>query len=193
MKIILASTSKFKSEILTKVGIKHTTHASLCEEKASLKDPSAYVKELARKKAMSLKGKVTADIIIGLDTIVLINNKIIEKPRTKEEAIANLMNSSNKENKVLTGITIINQNTDEIYTDVQSTTIKFKKIRKEDIDYYIEHEPDVMDASGFIIENMASNFIERIEGSYYNILGAPVEKIYEILNQMDIYLKEINE
>lgn len=193
MKIVLASTSKFKSEILTRVGIKHTTKASEWEEKTSLKNPYDYVKELSAQKALSLKEKVEEDIIIGLDTIVLINDKIVEKPSSKEEAISNLINSSDNENKVLTGITIINQKTKKIYTDVQSTTIKFKKIHREDIEYYIEHEPDVMYASGFIIENIASNFIEKIEGSYYNIIGAPVEKIYEILNKMNIYLKDINE
>lgn len=192
MKITLASTSKFKSEILNRVGLKHQTYPSQCEEISSNENPYEYVKELAFKKANSLKNKVDTDIIIGLDNIVLINGKIVEKPKNLEEAKQNIINSKNNLTKVITGITIINQNTNKTITSYQETNIKFKDIADCDINYYLANEKDLMYASGFIIENIASNFIEEIYGSYYNVLGAPVEKIYEILNSMNIYLKDIN-
>lgn len=190
--ITLASTSKFKSAIFSQVKLKHTCMASTCEEISSQTDPYEYVKELAYNKANSLKNKAKSNIIIGLDTIVLINNKIIEKPKSLAEARNNLVDSSNNSSKVITGISIINQNTNEVITDYQESTIYLKSIAKEDIDFYLVNEPDIMYSSGFIVENIASNFIDKIEGSYYNILGAPVEKIYEILNSMNIYLKDIN-
>lgn len=192
MKIILASTSKFKNEILNKVGIKHDCIAPRSEEISEEKNPYKYVCELSLNKALSVKKIASEDIIIGLDSIVLINNQIIEKPHNLEEARRNLQNSSENESKVITGITLINQQTNEIITRYQETKIKFKKITEDDIDYYIANEPDVLFASGFIIENIASNFIEEIHGSFYNILGVPVEKIYEILNEMNIYLSDIN-
>lgn len=190
--ITLASTSKFKSEILTRVGLKHSCMASLEEENSSSKNPYDYVMDLAYNKAQSIKNKADTNIIIGLDTIVLINDKIVEKPKSIEEARKNLVDSKNNESTVITGISIINKDTNEVQTTYQTSKIYFKNISEQDIDYYIEHEQDIMYASGFIIENIASNFIQRIEGSYYNILGAPVEKIYEILNSMNIYLKDIN-
>lgn len=190
--ITLASASKFKSEILSRVHIKHVCMASKCDEISAYKDPYKYVMSLAKNKAKSLKGIANTDIIIGLDTIVLTNNKIIEKPKSIEEAIQNIKESSNNISSVITGITIINTLTDEIITTYQETKITFKKIDDSDIEYYINNEPDIMYASGFIIENIASNFIEKIEGSYYNILGAPVEKIYELLKKMNIFLKDIN-
>lgn len=192
VKLYLASTSKFKSSILNRVGLKHQTMSSNIEEKSSFKDPYEYVKDLSLNKALSIKDKITDGFIIGLDTIVLINNKIIEKPLNIKEARLNLENSSNNLNKVITGITIINTSNNKIITDYQETLVTFKAISKEDIDYYLENEPDIMYASGFIIENIASNFISKIEGSYYNILGAPVEKIYEILNKFNVYLKDIS-
>ncbi|MDE5888822.1 MAG: Maf family protein, partial [Bacilli bacterium] len=128
----------------------------------------------------------------GLDTIVLTNGKIIEKPTSLEEARQNIIESSSNYSKVITGISIINLITNETINTFQETKIYFKKINNCDVDFYLNNEPDIMYASGFIIENIASNFIEKIEGSYYNILGAPVEKIYEILNTMDIYLNDIN-
>ncbi len=190
--ITLASTSKFKSEILSRVGLKHTCKSSKNAEISSIKDPYEYVVDLAFNKAQSIKEDTTTDIIIGLDTIVLTNNKIIEKPKSLEEARNNIKESSNNISRVITGISIINTKTNKVVNTYQETIVHFKEINKCDIDFYLENEPDIMYASGFIIENIASNFIDKIEGSYYNILGSPVEKIYEILNTMNIYLKDIN-
>lgn len=191
MKITLASTSKFKNQILDTVKIKHDQIAPTSEEISNHKDPYEYVKDIAKQKLDSVTNYQT-DILISLDTIVLINDKIVEKPKTIEEAKANLRNSSNKTSKVITGIAILNKNTNEIITDYQETIITFNKIDEEDIEYYIENEPDAMYASGFIVETICSNFIKSINGSYYNILGVPVEKIYEILQSWNIKLKDIN-
>ena len=190
MKITLASTSKFKTKILNTVGLKHNCIDPNCEELSDRKDPYEYVKEIAELKAESIE-HIDTDIILALDTIVLINDNIVGKPKTIEEAKKNLRNSSGRTSKVITGIAIINKNTNERYTDYQETKISFRKIAEEDIDFYIEHEKDAMYASGFIVETYCSNFIKKIDGSYYNILGVPVEKIYEILNKMNIYLKDI--
>lgn len=191
MKITLASTSKFKNQILNTVKIKHDQIAPTNEEISNHKDPYEYVKDIAKQKLDSIINYNT-DIIISLDTIVLINDKIVEKPKTIEEAKANLRNSSNNTSKVITGIAMLNKNTNEIITDYQETIITFNKIDEEDVEYYIENEPDAMYASGFIVETICSNFIKSINGSYYNILGVPVEKIYEILQSWNIKLKDIN-
>lgn len=190
MKITLASTSKFKNNILTTVGINHDCIDPTCKEKSNFHDPYEYVKDLAFKKASSINSHNT-DIIIGLDTIVLINNKIIEKPTSIEEAKENLRNSSNNTTKVITGIALINNQNKEVITDYQETLVTFHTITEQDIEYYIANEKDAMYASGFIIETICSNFISKIEGSYYNILGVPVEKIYQILNNWNIYLQDI--
>ena len=190
MKITLASTSKFKNNILNVVGINHNSVAPKCEELSNYQNPYDYVKDLSLKKATSIKD-IDTDIIIGLDTIVLINDKIVEKPKNIEEAKDNLRNSSNNKTKVITGITLINKKNNETKTDYQETIVSFNNIAKQDIDYYIENEKDALYASGFIIETICSNFISKIEGSYYNILGVPVEKIYQILNNWNIYLKDI--
>lgn len=190
MKITLASTSKFKNKILTTVGINHDCIAPTCEEKSNFQNHYEYVKDLAFKKASSVNYHNT-DIIIGLDTIVLINNKIVEKPSSIEEAKENLRNSSNNTTKVITGIALINNKTKEVVTDYQETLVTFNTIAEQDIEYYIANEKDAMYASGFIIETICSNFISKIEGSYYNILGVPVEKIYQILNSWNIHLQDI--
>lgn len=190
MKITLASTSKFKNQILDTVHIKHDKISPKCEEKSNYKDPYEYVKDIAKQKLDSVSNYNT-DIIISLDTIVLINNNIVEKPKTIEEAKQNLRGSSNNSSKVITGIAMLNKITNEIIVDYQESIVIFNEIDEEDINFYIENEKDAMYASGFIIETICSNFINKIDGSYYNILGVPVEKIYEILKKWNIKLNNI--
>ena len=191
MKLVLASTSKFKKEILNNVGLKHRAIAS--EEKdIKSNNPYDYVKEKSYNKAKSIENEVEQnEIIIGLDTIVLINNKIIEKPKSIDEAKENLRNASNNKTKIITGYTLINKKNNEIITDYQESIVEFEKINEDDIDFYIQNEKDAMYASGFIIETICSNFIKSLEGSYYNILGVPVECIYKTLNKWNIFLKDI--
>lgn len=192
MKLVLASTSKFKNEILNKVGLNHSQINSDFEELSSNKDNVyQYVKDLSYGKAKSIEDKVDKAIILGIDTVVLSDNKILEKPNTKEEAKANLRNSSGKTTSVITGITLINKYTNEIVQDFQETKITLDEISDEDIEYYINNEPGVMFSSGFIVETIASNFIKNINGSFYNILGVPVEKIYEHLLDWNIHLKDL--
>jgi len=188
MEIILASTSKLKSDILNTVGIKHRCVDSE-EPVVDTNDFYEFAMKKAEGKAKFVKGK---GIIIGLDTITIINNKIVEKPKSLEEAKQNLINSSNNITKVITGYSIINTETNEVITDYQETTISFRKIPECDIDYYIANEKDAMYASGFILETYMSNFVKEIKGSYYNIIGVPVEKIYEQLEKWNIHLKDIN-
>ncbi len=193
MKLVLASTSKFKNELLNKVGLTHDKISSNFEEKSNnTNDVYKYVQDLSFGKAKSIEDKTDNNtIILGLDTIVYANGKILEKPKDLEEAKENLRMSANNTTYVITGIAMINKQTKEIIKDYQETKITLRKIDEEDLDYYIKNEPEVMYASGFIIETIASNFIEKIDGSFYNILGVPAEKIYEHLLKWNIHLKDL--
>ena len=191
MKLVLASTSKIKNEILNKVGMKHTNVKSTFEEVSNNKeDVYQYVKELAYGKACNacMDDK---SIILGLDTVVYVNGKILEKPKSIDEAKQNLKICSSNTSYVITGIALINKYNNQIINDYAETKVILNDICDEDIEYYIENEPDVMYASGFVIETIASNFIKKIDGSFYNILGVPVEKIYEYLKDWNIYLKDL--
>ncbi len=191
MKLVLASTSKFKSAIMDKVKMCHINVASNFEEVSFNTNVYDYVKELALGKANSVKDKVTNSIILGIDTVVYINGKIIEKPKSINEVKDNLLLASNNTVSVISGIALINQIEEVTLSTYQETKVSFNKIDECDIDYYIDNEPDTMYASGFIVETIASNFIKKIDGSFYNILGVPVEKIYECLLNFNIHLKDL--
>lgn len=192
MKLVLASTSKFKSEILNKVKLKHLVLENNFDE-STLKcdDVYEYVMNLAYGKANSIKYKKDS-AILGLDTVLYVNNKILEKPKDIEEAKENIRISSNNISKVITGICLINTNTKEVVKDYQETLIELNNISEEDIEFYIKNEKDALYVSGFVIESVLSNFIKKIDGSYYNILGIPVEKIYSYLLKWNIHLYDLD-
>lgn len=190
MKLVLASTSSFKSDVLKQACIKHIKKESnYIEIKQDDEDVYEYVKRLSLEKAYSVD--VDGCIVLGLDTVVLVGNKILEKPESINEAKDNLRLCSNNTFKVITGIALINKINNEIINDYQETVITLNKIDECDIDYYIDNDPNVLYASGFTIETVVSNFINKIEGSFYNILGIPVEKIYEYLLKQNIHLKDL--
>ncbi len=191
MKLVLASTSSFKSDVLKQACIKHIKKESnYIEIKQDNEDVYEYVKRLSLEKAYSVD--VNEGIVLGLDTVVLVGNKILEKPKSIYEAKENLRLCSDNTFKVITGIALINKINNEVVNDYQETVITLNKIDECDIDYYIDNDPNVLYASGFTIETVVSNFINKIEGSFYNILGIPVEKIYEYLLKWNIHLKDLD-
>lgn len=191
MQLVLASTSSFKSNVLKQACIKHIKKDSnYIEVKQDNEDVYEYVKRLSLEKARSVD--ISDSIVLGLDTVVVIGNKILEKPESIHEAKENLRLCSNNTFKVITGIALINQMNNELVSDYQETFITLNKIDECDIDYYIENDSNVLYASGFTIETVVSNFINKIDGSFYNILGIPVEKIYEYLLKWNIHLKDLD-
>ncbi len=192
MKLTLASTSKFKSDILNTVKLNHFLIESNFEEVSpNFNDVYKYVKDLALGKALSVKDKVDSGIILGLDTVVYTNNQILEKPKDLDEVRKFIKLCSNNTTYVVTGVALINKNTDEVINDYAKTKVVLRKIEDCDIEYYIQNEPNKMYASGFVIETVMSNFIEKIDGSYYNILGVPVETIYKHLQSFGINLSDL--
>lgn len=192
MKVVLATTSKFKNQILDTVGIKHSMiESKFDEDKVFEKDVYEYVKKLAFGKANSVKDQVDDCILIGLDTIVYVDGIILEKPKDLNEARKAIKMCKNNKSLVITGICLINKKNNEIISDYSETKISLRDIDAKDIDYYIENEPNIMYVSGFILETIMSNFIDKIEGSYYNILGVPVETIYKYINKMGYNLKDL--
>lgn len=191
MKLVLASTSSFKSDVLKQACIKHIKKENnYIEIKQDNEDVYEYVKRLSLEKAYSVD--VNDCIVLGLDTVVLVGNKILEKPKSVDEAKENLRLCSNNTFKVITGIALINKINNEVVNDYQETVITLNKVDECDIDYYIDNDPNVLYASGFTIETVVSNFINKIDGSFYNILGIPVEKIYEYLLKWNIHLKDLD-
>lgn len=179
MKIILASTSRRKKEILEKIGLKFVTEESGFEEKTNLQNPQQIVKYFSKQKAKGVVAKHPKDLIIAADTIVVFNKKIMGKPKNYKEARKMLSILSGKTHLVMTGVTLMNSK--KSITKVSKTKVKFKKLTEKEIDAYLKTGDFLGNAGAYAIQGKAGIFIEKIDGEYFNIIGFPVNLLANIL------------
>lgn len=146
MNIILASTSPRRTQILTIAKINHQVVPSKCEERMDKNlEPYKVVESLSYQKAKDVAKNYPNNIIIGADTVVVIDNQILGKPKSEKEAIAMLEKLSGKTHEVITGITIILNDKVKTFHDV--TAVEIAKLSKQDIDKYLKEE-NVYDKAG---------------------------------------------
>jgi len=185
MKLILASGSKQRKDIFDMIGLKYEIVKSLEEEKSSATEPELYVKELSKIKANSVATQISEkSIIIAADSIVYMNNKIYEKPKTKEEAFNNMKEMSGKVTYAVTGVTIkdLYQNKEISFSD--TVEVSFKKISEEDIRWYIENDKNIMDRCGYSVVGKAAIFLDKVNGDYNTLYGISPSRVYEKLQEL---------
>lgn len=185
MRLILASNSKTRKDIFDIVGWKYEVITSNIEETSNSIDPKQYVIDLSKDKANSVASQITDKaLIISADSIIYMDNKKFEKPRSKEEAFENIKKMSGKVNYTVTGVTIkdLYQNKEISFTDV--TEVYFKNVSNKDIDWYVANEKYLLNRAGYSIAGKTSIFVDKIVGDYYNILGMPISKLYSKLNDL---------
>ncbi len=189
-KLILASKSKFRKEILEMAGLKCQTISSDVEENIEFDNPETYVMKLSKLKAEAVAKKVTEGIIISADTIGYMDNEKFEKPKNRKEAFENIKKLSGNVNYALTGVTIIDKYKNQIVTFVEKAAVYFNAMTDEEINWYIDNEKNVYDCAGYSMETKASLFVSRIEGDYKSIVGLPICKIYSELKNLGYSIKD---
>lgn len=191
MKLILASNSKTRKDIFDMVGWKYEVITSNVVENSNSIDPKQYVIDLSKDKANSVVSQITDKaLIISADSIIYMDNKKFEKPKTKEEGFENIKKMSGKVNYAITGVTIkdLYQNKEISFTDV--TEVYFKNVSDKDIAWYVENEKYLLNRAGYSIAGKTSIFVDKIVGDYYNILGMPISKLYSKLNELDYSISD---
>lgn len=176
MKVILASKSPRRIELLKLLNLDFEVIPSNIDENIKEDNPEEFVKKLSKLKALSIKKK---GIIIGADTIVVYDNKIFGKPKDYNDAFNMLKTLSDKWHTVITGVTIKFED-DEIITFNEKTHVKFKKLSDELIDYYINIAKPFDKAGSYGIQELGSILVEKITGDYFNVVGLPISKIWDI-------------
>ena len=191
MNIILASASIRRAELLEKLTSSFKIMVSNFEEDNIPFSGNCgdYVMALARGKAMDVCSKVNKPTaIIGSDTVVYINGKVLGKPKDKEDAFQMLSDLSDNTHEVYTGVAIINTETQEIITEYVCTKVKFSKLSEEQINKYIESGEPFDKAGAYGIQGTAAVFVEEIHGCYYNVVGLPINKLWFMLREMGVNL-----
>ncbi len=184
-KIILASKSPRRAEILRAVGWEFETKAANIDEtRRETEDAVSYVERLAHEKAATIAQRATGDVVLGADTVVVIEGQILGQPRDDDDARRMLASLSGKWHEVLTGVALVRGDGDPLI-EHQSTRVRFCGLSREEIDWYVATGEPRDKAGAYAIQGRAGIFIERIEGDYFNIVGLPVRLVYEMMQRME--------
>ena len=185
--IILASTSPRRKELLKKIGIKFKVVNNGYEEDLTLpKKPIDLVKFLSLGKAMSVAKKYKNFLIISGDTVVVYNNKVLGKPKTKKQAKEFLQMLSGKTHSVITACTIIDTEFDKEITWATETKISMKVLSNCQIGRYIDTGEPMDKAGAYAIQGLGSMFITKICGDYFATVGLPIYGLVEKLKEFGI-------
>ena len=193
MKLILASGSRRRQDIFNMIGLKYEVVTSDEEENSTAKEPGDYVKELSRTKANSVAKKIKEKaVIVSADTIVYMDGKTYEKPKSKEEAFNNLKEMSGKATYAYTGTTIkdLYQNKEITFCDICKVYIK--NISDEDIRWYVENQEYLLDISGYAMMGKAAAFLDKIEGDHNALFGISPSSVYENLKKLGYKISDFN-
>lgn len=185
MKLILASNSKTRKDIFDMIGWKYEVVTSKVEENSDATDPKQYVIDLSKDKANSVASQIKEKaLIIAADSIIYMNNKKFEKPKSKEEGYKNIKEMSGKVNYAITGVTIKDLYKNRELSFADTTEVYFKNVTDDDILWYVENEKNLLNRAGYSLYGKTSIFVDKIIGDYYNVLGMPVSKLYSKLNEL---------
>lgn len=184
MKIILASSSPRRKEILENANVKFDIIKSEIDE-VILDDelPSQVVMRLAFEKCMDIAAKHRESLVIGADTVVVLDDIILGKPKDIDEAIAMITQLSGKTHQVITGISLINLTANKKIIDYVVSNVKFKDLSKEDIKDYIQTNESLDKAGAYGIQGYGALLVEEIQGDYFNIVGLPISRLSDLLKQ----------
>ena len=184
-KIILASKSPRRKQILEQVGLDFTVEISDFDEtQIKFKTPQEMVKKLSLEKAKIIAQKNPNAIVIGADTDVFLNGEILGKPKSKQDAVRILKLLSGKVHEVVTGFTVISDK--KSITKHVTSKVKFKKLTEAEIKAYVATGEPMDKAGGYGIQDKGGVFIENIEGDYFNIVGLPIFAVSEVLKKFGV-------
>ncbi len=191
-KLILASGSPRRAEILTSVGWEFTKDSADIDETELLgESPEDYVQRLAREKAATVAQRYTDAIVLGADTTVVINHQIIGKPTDLADAKRMLKLLSGNWQEVLTGVAIVEVQSPKSKVQsrksvvgIQKTRVKFIEMSDEEIEFLARYGEPLDKAGAYAVQAQAALFIEGIEGDYWNVVGLPVSLVYRLVQNL---------
>lgn len=177
--LVLASQSPRRSDLLTAAGIPFTVRVRPVEEvHAPNESPDAYVRRLARAKAEA-SWEDRDEIVLGADTVVVLDREVLEKPSDADDARRMLRLLSGREHTVITGICLRHARGSEV--DAVSTSVRFLPLSAHEIDAYVASGEPMDKAGAYAIQGLASKFVDRIDGCFFNVVGLPVSRVYRYL------------
>ena len=186
MRLILASASPRRAELLRAAGFEFETIAADIDESVRPgESPSMYVRRLSSEKSAAAQTAVGSDpnaIVLAADTAVVVANEILGKPRDDRDAAVMLRRLSGRAHEVVTGVSV--RYGDAEVKRVETTYVRFAELSDEDVAWYVASGEGRDKAGAYAIQGLASRFIPRIDGSYSNVVGLPVACVNELLREI---------
>ena len=184
-RVVLASASPRRKVIFEMLKINALVFPALVAEDSECTSPHHLVMAHARKKAEFVASKMPADtIIVGADTIVYLDNIVLGKPADQYEAYEHLCRLSGNKHNVYTGIAVCYKNT--TMTDYARSLVEFNQLSREEIEEYIKTGEPMDKAGAYGIQGYGSQFIKKITGCYFNVMGFPVSTFYKLIQKLII-------
>lgn len=179
-KLILASASPRRAELLRNAGIAFTARATRIPERRKRGElPKKFAERLAREKARAIRARKPRSVVLGADTIVVIRGQVLGKPRDRRDAHRMLRLLSGRTHQVTTAVCLAGPGFED--TRSETTRVSMRKLSEKEIRGYVAGGEPMDKAGGYAIQGIASRFVSRIEGCYFNVVGLPVPLVYRML------------
>jgi septum formation protein len=184
MTLIVASASPRRSELLSNARIPFTVEpANVAEQPFPNEQPLQYAQRLARDKAFAIFARHSDNVVLGADTIVVVDEHLLEKPQDATDAARMLRLLSGRTHQVITGVCLIAPGYEQ--TEAEITQVRFSEVSEREIASYIQTGEPMDKAGAYAIQGMASRWVERIDGCYFNVVGLPVPRLYRMLQALE--------
>jgi septum formation protein len=185
-RVVLASASPRRRELLNLIGIAHEVRpANIDETMRPREAPRRYAERLAREKASAIATRDPDLITIGADTVVVISRKVLGKPADADDAARMLRMLSGREHTVITAVAVSRGR--KLRSAIEEVRVKFRRLRDDEIDAYIAMGEPMDKAGAYGIQGLASRYIDRVEGGYFNVVGLPMSLVYRHLKTLGYF------
>ena len=184
-RIILASSSPRRADLLRSIGVEFEIAPSQVQERPHTGEaPADYITRLARAKVISIARKREQGLVIGADTIVVLDGKILGKPVDEMDAARMLRSLSGRWHAVMTGVALYDIATRQEVADYDKTLVRFGQMNEPEIDWYVKSGEPMDKAGAYGIQGLAGLFIEEIAGNYFNVVGLPLPLVYRLARRL---------
>ena len=184
-RVVLASASPRRRELLTLIGIAHEVRpANIDETMRPREAPRRYAERLAREKASAVAARDPDLITIGADTVVVINRKVLGKPADADDAARMLRMLSGREHTVITAVAVSRGR--KLRSAIEEVRVKFRALRDDEIDAYIAMGEPMDKAGAYGIQGYGATIVERIEGDYFAVMGLPLVRLVGLMRDVGV-------
>ena len=190
-RIILASASPRRAELLANLGVHVEATPSQADERPLVNEaPADYIMRVARAKGIEIAKNLETGLVIGADTVVVLEGKLLGKPVDEEDAARMLKSLSGRWHAVMTGIALFDVATKRELADYEKTLVRFAPLTDGEVNWYLGTGEYKDKAGAYGIQGKAGIFIEEVAGNYFNVVGLPIPLLYRLAGRLGYSLLE---